>query len=310
MKLCHNDEIPNKVEYYDGRHSRKRIKAKYWYKKNSKQLHRINGAAVITYHMNGNVNTKQYYRNGILHRDNDKPAVLIYNKHKKNIRLVWYINGQVCRLSDEPALVERKKNKISYLRWYEDGLIHRGHNKPAVIRYNTSGKVIEESWYLRGKLHRANDQPAFISYNGDGIDIMHESWYLRGKLHRDNDQPADISSMFGEKTLIWCKNGVCHREYGPAIIVKDQWSRSDERGHIILKKWKKYGKMHRINGPAYIGIRWYDGNLIKVEHWYIDDKILEHEEIINHHANYVANAIPCITEKGLINIITQFIYET
>lgn len=61
-------------------------------------------------------------------------------------------------------------------------------------------------------------------------------WKLpNGQLHRE-DGPA-IEWVFGAK--IWYKNGLKHREGGPAYI----------RGNI--KQWFVNGELHRTNGPAH-----------------------------------------------------------
>jgi len=45
-----------------------------------------------------------------------------------------------------------------------------------------------KTWYQNGLLHRDNDQPAVIRRYGN------KNWFQNGKLHRDNDLPAIIHS--------------------------------------------------------------------------------------------------------------------
>src|SRR5205085_11526473 len=44
--------------------------------------------------------TKTYYRNGMIYRDNDLPAIEYHNGSKK-----WYKNGKVHRDDDKPAMI-------------------------------------------------------------------------------------------------------------------------------------------------------------------------------------------------------------
>lgn len=81
---------------------------------------------------------------GVLHRDDDLPAV------------IWTNGDQF---------------------WYQNGELHRkditGEDLPAYIGVNG-----DQEWYQNGDLHRENDQPALIWANGD-----HE-WYQNGFLIR------------------------------------------------------------------------------------------------------------------------------
>jgi antitoxin component YwqK of YwqJK toxin-antitoxin module len=62
-------------------------------------------------------------------------------------------------------------------------------------------------------------------------------WYKNGLLHRENG-PAVISQY----CQIWYLNGRRHREDGPAYI----------DSHKERKEWYRKGKLHREDGPAVI----------------------------------------------------------
>lgn len=84
----------------------------------------------------------------------------------------WYINGQLHREEDEPAIMYPDGHR----EWHYKGQLHRV-NGPAIIRHNGT-----EEWFIRGKHHR-DDGPAITYPDGK------QEWFLNGELHRD-DGPA------------------------------------------------------------------------------------------------------------------------
>jgi hypothetical protein len=79
-----------------------------------------------------------------------------------------------------------------------------------------------------------------------------QEWYRNGVLHRE-DGPALIDPRY---YTVWYLNGQYHREGGPAI----EWT----DGH---KEWFLNGKQHREDGPAYEDA---EGN----KSWYMNGKCL------------------------------------
>ena len=76
-------------------------------------------------------------------------------------------------------------------------------------------KLGTQFWYNNDLLHRDNDLPAIIYKDGT------QRWYNNNKLHRDNDLPAIINA---DGTQCWFINGVLHRLYKPAVIYNgNQW---------------------------------------------------------------------------------------
>jgi len=82
-------------------------------------------------------------------------------------------------------------------------------------------------------------------------------WYKDGLLHRENGPAAE----FSDGTKIWYIKGKCHRLDGPAIEFSDG-----------AKEWYFEGKEHRIDGPA---IEYADGT----KKWCIEGKSFT--EIVN-----------------------------
>jgi len=69
-----------------------------------------------------------------------------------------------------------------------------------------------------------------------------KKWLKNGIPHRDNG-PA-IEFYWGTKE--WCQNGLCHRTDGPAVIKTTG-----------TKEWWQNGVMHRLDGAA---VEWDDGD--------------------------------------------------
>ncbi len=64
--------------------------------------------------------TKYWYKNGELHRDNDKPAVIWADGS-----LTWYKNGKLHRDNDKPAIIYANGSEY----WYTDGLRYTPKSK-------------------------------------------------------------------------------------------------------------------------------------------------------------------------------------
>lgn len=88
--------------------------------------------------------------------------------------------------------------------------------------------------------------------------FMITTWYKDGLIHTDDDHPS-ICHSTGSK--FWHKNGVLHRDNGPAIMrvsgtrewwVNGQLHRKNKpavEGHSV-NVYYKHGLLHRIDGPA------------------------------------------------------------
>jgi hypothetical protein len=145
--------------------------------------------------INGNT-----YKNGLLHSYDDNPA---YTDIDLN-RMVWYKNGDIHRDGDKPAVIGDKEQ-----HWYKEGLLHRSDDKPAVIDGYYRG------WFRNGLRHRTGDKPAVIDRNmvlyyengnfhrtGDKPAVIHvgyNAWYESGMRHRGGDKPAIVE----RSTLEW-----------------------------------------------------------------------------------------------------------
>ncbi len=165
-------------------------------------LHNTLGPAVFS----DDLNYKEWYINGVLHREDDLAAMMYLNED-------FYSSAKNGRISEG----------------YISGL-----KKPTFL-------IGEESWYMQGEWENDSgsiffykngvvdngDEPAIISNNGN------KRWYKDGFLHRENDLPATESKFLIE----WFKHGLAHRENGPAAIF---FLPQDE----VLNKWYLEGKQY------------------------------------------------------------------
>ena len=101
--------------------------------------------------------TKIYGKDGYITRESDKPSIIIYRESDNHKVLFWFKNGLIHRDNDKPAQVLNSK----YMKeetWFNKGLMHREIDKPAFIDYQNNIKI----WFKNGKMHRENGY-AFIN---------------------------------------------------------------------------------------------------------------------------------------------------
>lgn len=177
-------------------------RVKIWYRHGL--IHRDNDLPAVC----GTV-AKYWFQHGLCHRDNDQPAKITANSKQ------WYTHGMLHREGDQPACVSEGGR-----RWYVNGVNHRTIG-PACITNNST------HWYQYNKLHR-DDGPAITYIDGS------QEWHQYGKLHRD-DGPA-ITSPNGSQA--WYVRGLRHRVDGPALIEADG-----------SQTWYQYGM--RMNVHSY-----------------------------------------------------------
>lgn len=147
--MSNNNEVRKVIEF----HHKKREEC--WV---GNKLHCLNQPAI-----RWNNGDEEWYFNGLLHRNDNQPAVI-----KKGIRKEWWKNGKLHQ-DNAPAIIWDNGRQ----EWYSHGVKHRS-NAPAII-YDFGGV----EWWDNGVLHRL-DGPAVIDHQGTQI------WYYFGQIHRDN----------------------------------------------------------------------------------------------------------------------------
>ena len=215
-------------------------------------------AVLIIFDSDLDLKSETWHHNGKLHRDNDLPAWIDYDRFQSFKQ--WYQHGELHRDNDLPAWIQYHDGKISDESWYQHGEIHRDNDLPAWIEHNYDDESgIRKKWWKNGKLHRDNDQPAWIEYNENYI--FKQSWWQNGKLHRCGDLPAMIYYNRGSVSdEYWYQNGELHRDgglYAQRVI--------DIQG-CAQEEWFKHGKHYRENDlPVLV---WYRENgTVKLHVW-------------------------------------------
>lgn len=92
------------------------------------------------------VESYNWYHNGELHRNDDKPAVICVNFYQE-----WYQHGKLHRDYDKPAFI----GADGTLKWYINGKHHLIYDNPTCIV--SEGNLF---WYQNGKHHRDKMPPA------------------------------------------------------------------------------------------------------------------------------------------------------
>jgi hypothetical protein len=134
--------------------------------------------------------------------------------------LFWMWDGVLHRDDDNPALVSDSGG----MKWYLHGVLHRDHDAPAVIHGDGS-----REWWVHGTRHCTDgsngsntDTPAVMKADG------RLEWWVHGTRHRDLTDtgiqlPAVISA---DGDMVWMWRGRIHRN-GPApAVVHDGGSKA------------------------------------------------------------------------------------
>lgn len=164
---------------------------------------------------------RTWLRNGVVHRDDDLPAVIVFDPDDPTIpaKQEWWQNGYRHRDRDKPAIVREYRDNADY-HWFQKNRAHRV-GKPAELEY-VKGRLWKELWATDGKIHRDEAEgPAITYFDVDSGFLSLESWYKNNALHRRNG-PAktwyfdDTGSV---ESVEWFYEGESHREDGPDFVL-------------------------------------------------------------------------------------------
>ena len=163
----------------------------------------------------------------IRHRTDGQPAVIGIEHGSTVVSFMeWYENGLLHRDWDLPAHIGSKGDKV----WFKHGLIHRDSNQPAVVDPDGSCE-----FYVDGLRHNETG-PAVV--NTDGC----QYWYLHGELARKDGGPTHIDSL---GTQAWSFTRSDHRGFpiemlhntkGPAVIHPDGTVEYWLAGNLVTKQ--------------------------------------------------------------------------
>ena len=107
-------------------------------------------------------------RNGRLHRDGDRPALIWYTDDGIMLSQYWYRDDRWHREGDLPAVIKYRDGTTMSQRRHRDG----------EIEYSDHGVLMEQ--YIRNDRHyREGDGPAMIWYYESGA-MVSQSYYRHG----------------------------------------------------------------------------------------------------------------------------------
>lgn len=159
----------------------------------------------IKLYLNHNIHSERWYKNNLVHRGHDKPAVISYYKNGILAEKLWMIRYFISR-QDNPAILQYYNDgAIKYQAWVVDNFPHRLEG-PAQIEYYDNGCIRYESFWIHGKHHRVNN-PAYIQYTRDGL-IESEMWFENNECTR---RTGNLQGKLPESyihTLRFCKTRI------------------------------------------------------------------------------------------------------
>lgn len=258
------------------------------------------------------IKTRSWFRDEILHRDEDLPAIIKYNSEDKPVEMYWYQHGEIHRDGDEPAKIKSDNDGSLILKsWYRHGELHRDGDKPSLIHFKKGDGMPNFYWNQNGKLHRDGDEPAVITFNGsllcqawyrDGklhrehgyarrlieCDFIQEEWLVDGKFSRENDLPVSVEyrtngtrleAWYGDSAILYGSEDRSPLERSSAEI-EVRRSRGDlptaigyrQDGSVSFKRWCRNKTLHRENLPAFIKFD-RDGTILKEEYYTNGQKV-------------------------------------
>ena len=168
ITIAQND-MPSQIRLFNNN-----INSITW--KNSEgQIHRIGKPAKIQV-LNISRNNKYlkftYRIDGRFNRENELPAIMIYNANGR-IRTKYWLKTEIYENDDAEDRIE-------------DYLDRR--NGPACISYYYNGSIRFEQWLKFDKIHRSDGLPAITTYYKNGKISAHE-WYENDTLIRKQKYP-------------------------------------------------------------------------------------------------------------------------
>lgn len=143
------------------------------------EVHRLDGPARIIRDKNGNVDREEWWKNGLLHREDGPAIVTNYQSGAFGYCHKWFREGRLHR-ERGPAIIDVGEQGYPLRQeWHQNGLPHR-IGGPAIVRTDEeTGINQEEIWCFEGALHN-DDGPALIHRDEAFGRAMHQSHWVHG----------------------------------------------------------------------------------------------------------------------------------
>jgi hypothetical protein len=111
-------------------------------------LHRLGGPARVGKTEDGE-SIEEWYWEGELHRDDDKPASVTVSGDGETIIRRWYVHGKLHRLG-APARIETRSDGTLIEHYHYEGSLHREDGPAIIAAYGTDDEPTEAVFYLHG----------------------------------------------------------------------------------------------------------------------------------------------------------------
>lgn len=304
------------------------------YEKEFKEKFGYDLPAVIEYEYKTGITIEKWYKNGVIHRDNDLPAYRNFCDQAAN-RIAeesWYQNGLRHRDNDKPAFTIKhfESNHLNSIEvWFQNGKIYREDNKPVRIHYKNDTNIIKKEIYLEDiekpekKLYENKeryyifkidteyrdwwiyhrlDGPAMIEYDTDGNKI-YETWMKYNKIHREGDLPSEIDYYpNGNKSAeLWSiNNRVFRLGYTEDFKPKPSLIKYNEIGDIIEQQYLFGDQQNHL----YLTENKYIKILYLFRRWILKFKKTKRKQI---HSKLIKNNL-FYNNKDVSNLICKFVY--
>lgn len=132
---------------------------------------------------------QEWWVNGKLHRDNDKPALVYVNN---DCNYDNYDRDEFDSLDDYGITSYVKE----YRAWLVNGKLHRDNDKPAVVIIYKNGFKLNE-WWVNGNRHR-DLLPAVVHMLSDGT-IYKKEWWVYGNKTSENIAKHCYERIIGKR---------------------------------------------------------------------------------------------------------------
>lgn len=195
--------------------SRTYVKHHELYDDDEQAVRTVSKKPASTYTAGNEIRNETRNDEGQLHSINDQPSSETVNTKTGMIVKQWHKNGVLHRDGDKPAQVTTMKSDMGsgrYVKrqaWFKAGHIHRDGDKPAEIIHREQGENVKETYAKYGYTHREPENgPAQITNMEHRV--THE-YMMNGTLHRPVEQgPAQIEISPQDGKVI----GYEHKEFG------------------------------------------------------------------------------------------------
>jgi hypothetical protein len=126
--------------------------------------------------------------NIIINKPNNKEIKITHYSDLDGITIEYFKDGELHRDEDKPACINLTLtlNMISY-EYFKNGKKHRDNDKPAETTFQSTGELTSHEFYQNGLLHRDDDKPAtqFFMWGDPSKSIDH--YYKNGEEYTPED---------------------------------------------------------------------------------------------------------------------------